>query len=225
MEITRCLLIHASALHSLWSYALLHATLISNLRPHPLRPTTTPFQLWTGRQPSVRPLWVWGCVAHVLVNPADRSRQGGKLAPKTQLCAFLGINSDCPGYLFYAPSSHQLIRSQDVIFNETRSPFHSPPPAPPVLSLNWSDFDQPPSVLPSPPPPPLIPPLPAPPPAPASTASPSDIISGASPPSSSSSAPLPSSPPTSSPPPSPVPIPPPNPRFPLPYSLHDSRTF
>ncbi|CAI7893854.1 unnamed protein product [Closterium sp. NIES-54] len=156
------------------------------------------------------PSRVWGCVAHVLVNPADRSRQGGKLVPKTQLCAFLGINSDCPGYLFYAPSSHQLIRSQDIIFDETRSPFLPSPPAPPAPSLHWSGFDQPPSISPSPPP---IPPLPAPPPAPASIAPPSYIISGASPPASSSLAPLLSSPPPSSQPPSPVPTPPPSPRL------------
>ncbi|CAI7887951.1 unnamed protein product [Closterium sp. NIES-53] len=141
---------------------------------------------------------------------ADRSRQGGKLVPKTQLCAFLGINSDCPGYLFYAPSSHQLIRSQDIIFDETRSPFLPSPPAPPAPSLHWSGFDQPPSISPSPPP---IPPLPAPPPAPASIAPPSYIISGASPPASSSLAPLLSSPPPSSQPPSPVPTPPPSPRL------------
>ncbi|CAI7812599.1 unnamed protein product [Closterium sp. NIES-53] len=111
MEITRCLLTHSSAPHSLWSYALVHAILLSNLRPDPLRPSITPFQLWTGRQPSARPLRVWDCAAHVLSNPADRARQGGKLAPKTQLCAFIGINADCPGYPFFAPSSQQLIPS------------------------------------------------------------------------------------------------------------------
>ncbi|CAI7768381.1 unnamed protein product [Closterium sp. NIES-54] len=199
MEITRCPLTHASAPHSLWSYALLHATLLCNLRPHPLRPTTTPFQLWTRRQPSICHLRVWVCGAHVLVNPEDRSRQGGKLAPKTQLCAFIGIKSDCPGYPFYVPSSQQLICGQDVIFDETCSPFLTPPPAPPAPSLHWSDFDPPPSVTPSPPSSPPLPPPPAPPLPPASNAPPSDVISGASPRASSSSAPMPSSPPSSSP--------------------------
>ncbi|CAI7786079.1 unnamed protein product [Closterium sp. NIES-54] len=168
------------------------------------------FPLWTGRQPSARPLRVWGCVAHVLVNPADRARQGGKLAPKTQLCAFIGINTDCPGYFFYAPSSQQLLRSQDVIFDETRSPFLIPPPTPPPPSLHWSDFDPHPSATTSPSP---LPPASAPPLLPAPSAPPSAITSSTSPPASSSSAPIPS---PSSPPavslPS-FPFPPPSPRI------------
>ncbi|CAI7831119.1 unnamed protein product [Closterium sp. NIES-54] len=214
MEITRCLLTHASAPRSLWSYALVHATLLSNLRPHSLRPTITPFQLWTGRQPSACPLRMWGCVAHVFVNPADRARQGGKLAPETQLCAFIGINSDCPGYLFYAPSSEQLICSQDVIFDETCSPFLTPPPTPPTASLHRSDFDSHPSAAPSATPsPPPFPPAPAPPLPPAPSAPPSVVTSGNSPPASSSSAPMPSpSPPLDASLPF-VPIPPPSPRL------------
>ncbi|CAI7890287.1 unnamed protein product [Closterium sp. NIES-53] len=209
-EITRCLLTHASAPHSLWSHALVHATLLSNLRPHPLRSSITPFQLWTDRQPSARPLRVWGCVAYVLINPADQARQGGKLAPKMQLCAFIGINSDCPGYLFYALSSQQLIRSQDVIFDETRSPFLTPPPTPPAPSLHWSDFDPLPSAAPSPPP---LPPTPAPPPLPASSTPPSAVICGISPPTSSSFAPMAplSSPPSATLPSAPAP--PPSPRL------------
>ncbi|CAI7784068.1 unnamed protein product [Closterium sp. NIES-53] len=210
MEITRCLLTHASAPHSLWSYALVHATLLSNLCPHPLRPSITPFQLWTDRQPSACPLRAWGCVAHVLINPGDRARHGGKLAPKMQLCAFIGINTDCPDYLFYGPSSQQLIRSQDVIFDETRSPFLTPPPTPPSPSLHWSDFDPLPSAAPSPPP---LPPALAPPPLPTPSTPPSAVISGTSPLASSSSAPMPSPSPSPSPTPPSAPVPPPSPRL------------
>ncbi|CAI5491764.1 unnamed protein product [Closterium sp. Naga37s-1] len=104
----------------------------------------------------------------------------------------------------------QLIRSQDVIFDETRSPFLTPPPTPPAPSLNWSDFDPLPSAVPSPPP---LPPAPAPPPLPASSTPPSAVISGISPPASSSSAPMapPSSPPSATLPSAPAP--PPSPRI------------
>ncbi|CAI7805430.1 unnamed protein product [Closterium sp. NIES-53] len=136
MEIIRCLLTHL--LHTLFGATLLFMPLFF--------PTFAliPFAL--------------------SLHPSSSARQGGKLAPKTQLCAFIGINPDCPGYLFYAPSSEQLIRSQDVIFDETRSPFLTPPPTPPPPSLHWSDFDPLPSTAPSPSP---LPPAPAPPPLPA----------------------------------------------------------
>ncbi|CAI7886025.1 unnamed protein product [Closterium sp. NIES-54] len=71
----------------------------------PLLPTLFGALLW----PPIFPVQVWGRVAHVLINPTDWARWGGKLAPNMRLCAFIGINSDCPGYLFYAPSSQQLI--------------------------------------------------------------------------------------------------------------------
>ncbi|CAI7763618.1 unnamed protein product [Closterium sp. NIES-53] len=115
--------------------------------------------------------------------------RGGKLTPKTQLCAFISINTDFPGYLFYASSSQQLICSQDVIFDETRSPFLTPPPTPHPPSFRWSDFDPLPSTAPSPSPLPLAP---APPPLPAPSTPPSAVISGTSPPASSTSAPMPS---------------------------------
>ncbi|CAI7868626.1 unnamed protein product [Closterium sp. NIES-53] len=207
---------------SLTTLSFLTAPLMAFAKPPPFRILPNRMLL-TGRQPSARPLRVWGCVPHVLINPADRARQGGKLAPKTQLCAFIGINVDCPGYPFYAPSSQQLIRSQDVIFDETRSPFLTPPPTPPPPSLHWSEFDPLPSAAPSPSP---LPPPPTPPPLPAPSTPPSAVISGTSPPPSSSSAPMPSSsqhpsplppsalapPPSPSPPPS-APAPPPSPRL------------
>ncbi|CAI7741035.1 unnamed protein product [Closterium sp. NIES-54] len=211
---------------SLTTLSFLTAPLMAFAKPPPFRILPNRMvlpSLLTGRQPSARPLRVWGCVPHVLINPADRARQGGKLAPKTQLCAFIGINVDCPGYPFYAPSSQQLIRSQDVIFDETRSPFLTPPPTPPPPSLHWSEFDPLPSAAPSPSP---LPPPPTPPPLPAPSTPPSAVISGTSPPPSSSSAPMPSSsqhpsplppsalapPPSPSPPPS-APAPPPSPRL------------
>ncbi|CAI7798485.1 unnamed protein product [Closterium sp. NIES-54] len=108
------------------------------------------------------------------------------------------------------PPIGQLIRSQDVIFDENQSSFLTPPPAPPAPSLHWSDFDPLPSAAPSPPP---LPPAPAPPPLPACSSPPSAVISDTSPPASSSYAPMP---PPLAPPfatlPS-TPAPPPSPRL------------
>ncbi|GJP42290.1 hypothetical protein CLOM_g1875 [Closterium sp. NIES-68] len=59
-KIARCLLVHASYPPSLWGYALLHATLLTNLYPHPILPSTTPTELWTSAKPNVSSLRVWG---------------------------------------------------------------------------------------------------------------------------------------------------------------------
>ncbi|GJP71316.1 hypothetical protein CLOP_g2159, partial [Closterium sp. NIES-67] len=104
-KIARCLLVHASCPPSLWGYALLHATLLTNLYPHPILPSTTPTELWTSAKPDVSSLRVWGSRAYVLIHPADRPRTMGKLASRTLPCIFLGHNPSSPDYLFLHPPS------------------------------------------------------------------------------------------------------------------------
>ncbi|CAI7764526.1 unnamed protein product, partial [Closterium sp. NIES-54] len=172
VQIARCLLTHASAPPSLWGYAMLHAAALHNLHPHPHHTHTTPAELWTGQKLSVRPLRVWGCTSYVLLNSQARRAAGGKLAPKTITCVYLGHNLDSPDYLFLHPTTNKLYCSRDVFFDESH-PFYPSSivsPSPPPPSLTWADFDSlPPATTPSPP-------LPAPstvsdPPSPASPSS------------------------------------------------------
>ncbi|CAI7839025.1 unnamed protein product, partial [Closterium sp. NIES-54] len=195
VQITRCLLGHSNAPHSLWGYALYHAALLYNLYPHPHLPDTTPTTLWLRKTPTPRSLRVWGCTAYVLLNPQARRQHGGKLGPKTQTCIYLGHNADSPDYLFLNPSTQQLVRSRDVVFDETR-PFYSTserdslsdPP-----SLVWADFDAPPDLPPAPAPSPPTPPAIA--PSPSEISDPPSPMSSAAAPPSPSPAALPSAPP------------------------------
>ncbi|CAI7778149.1 unnamed protein product [Closterium sp. NIES-54] len=151
---------------------MLHAAALYNLHPHPHHTHTTPAELWTGQKPSVRPLRIWGCTSYVLLNSQARRAAGGKLAPKTITCVYLGHNSDSPDYLFLHPTTNKLYRSRDVFFDESHPfyPSSTVSPSPPPPSLTWADFHSlPPATTPSPP-------LPAPstvsdPPSPASPSS------------------------------------------------------
>ncbi|CAI7854609.1 unnamed protein product [Closterium sp. NIES-53] len=142
--------------------ALLHAALLTNLYPHPLLPSTTPTELWTKDKCDVSSLRVWGSKAYVLIHPSDRSRSMGKLAPRTFPCIFLGHNPTSPDYLFLHPPSGRLVRSRDVVFDESTPYYSSPPstdPLPPLTRpLIWSDTTPPPLL----PPPPILPPPPPP---------------------------------------------------------------
>ncbi|GJP60544.1 hypothetical protein CLOP_g17787 [Closterium sp. NIES-67] len=162
-KIARCLLVHASCPPSLWGYALLHATLLTNLYPHPILPSTTPTELWTSAKPDVSSLRVWGSRAYVLIHPADRPRTMGKLASRTLPCIFLGHNPSSPDYLFLHPPSGRFLRSRDVVFDESTPYYSTPPPTDPLAPaprpLNWSDTIPPPLL----PPPPILPPAPPPP--------------------------------------------------------------
>ncbi|CAI7929772.1 unnamed protein product [Closterium sp. NIES-54] len=177
-------------------YAMLHAAALHNLHPHPHHTHTTPAELWTGQKPSVRPLRVWGCAFYVLFDSQARRATGGKLAPKTIMCVYLGHNSDSPDYLFLHPSTTKLYRSRDVFLDESHPfyPSSKASPSPPLSSLTWADFDNlSPSDTPSSP-------LPAhstvsdlpPPTSPSSTTQSPPLLPSPSPP---PLAPLPSSPP------------------------------
>ncbi|CAI7776026.1 unnamed protein product [Closterium sp. NIES-54] len=138
---------------------------------------------------------------YVLLNPQARRQQDGKLGPKTRMCIYLGHNANSPDYLFLNPTTHQLVRSRDVVSEETR-PFYSTsrgksPSGPP--SLVWADFDVPPR-LPSAP-------APSPPTTPAMAPSLSEVSNSPSPVSSAvapPSLPSPTLPPALPPPSAPI---------------------
>ncbi|CAI7859755.1 unnamed protein product [Closterium sp. NIES-53] len=162
-KIARCLIAHVSNPSSLWSYALHHAALLLNLRSHPQHPSSSPTELWSKAKPDAASLRVWGCKSFVLIPPADRSRAAGKLAPRALECVYLGHNRDSPGYLFLHPPTNRLIRSIDIVFDESIPYYSTPPPdplPPPSRPLAWTDTVLPPLLPPSPLLPPVAAPLP-----------------------------------------------------------------
>ena len=68
---------------SFWGYALDTAQYILNLVPSKSVPTT-PYELWSGRKPSLNHIRIWGSPAHVLSGNTD------KLGSRTEVCLFIG---------------------------------------------------------------------------------------------------------------------------------------
>lgn len=61
----------------------------------------TPFELWTGKKPSLNHFRVWGCQSEVRIyNSHER-----KLDPKTVSEYFIGYHERSKGYMFYC-SNH-----------------------------------------------------------------------------------------------------------------------
>ncbi|KAL0399317.1 UNVERIFIED_CONTAM: hypothetical protein Sradi_2275000 [Sesamum radiatum] len=85
------------------------------------RNTSTPFELWKGRKPSLKYFRVWGCLAKVLVPEHKRK----KLGPKTVDAVFLGyvetsyalrflvIKSEIPGI-----EVNTIVEFRDAVFIE-----------------------------------------------------------------------------------------------------------
>ena len=114
MEMVRSMLSHSSLPISLWMYALKTAMYLLNRVPSKAVPKT-PFELWTGRKPSLKHLHVWGCPAEVRIhNPHET-----KLDFRTTSGFFIGYPEKSKGYRFYCPNhSTRVVEAGNARFIE-----------------------------------------------------------------------------------------------------------
>ena len=114
MGMVRSMMNSSSVLVSLWMYALRTAAYLLNRIPSKAVPKT-PYELWTGRKPSLRHLHVWSCQAEVRIyNPHER-----KLDPRTISGFFIGYPEKSKGYRFYCPNhSMRILESGNARFIE-----------------------------------------------------------------------------------------------------------
>jgi len=114
MEMVRSMLSYSSVHLSLWMHALKSATYLLNWVPSKAVPKT-PYELWTGKKPSLRHLHVWGCPAKVRIyNPHEK-----KLDARTISGYFIGYPERSKGYRFYCPNhSTRIVESGNARFIE-----------------------------------------------------------------------------------------------------------
>ena len=106
-DMMRSMISNSNLLDFLWGEALKTATYILNRVPSKSVPKT-PFELWTGRKPSLNHLHVWGCRAEAkLYNPHEKV-----MDPRTVSCHFVGYPTRSKGFRFYCPgSSNQIVET------------------------------------------------------------------------------------------------------------------
>ncbi|CAI7872440.1 unnamed protein product [Closterium sp. NIES-53] len=134
MDVARTSMIHAAAPHFLWPFAVQYAAHQLNLQPQISVPETSPTLRWTGKVGDASVIRVWGSRAFVRDLSAD------KLSPRAVLCVFLGFPPDAPGWQFYHRTSHRVLSSQDITFDESVPyyrlfPYRTAPLPPPPLFL------------------------------------------------------------------------------------------
>ncbi|CAI7891132.1 unnamed protein product [Closterium sp. NIES-53] len=116
-------MIHAATPHFLWPFAVRCAAHQLNLWPRVSLPETSPTLRWTGKVGDASMFRVWGSRAFVRDTSAD------KLSARAIPCVFLGFVRDAPGWQFCHPTSHRVLPSQDVTFDESVLFYHPPPGA------------------------------------------------------------------------------------------------
>jgi hypothetical protein len=99
----------------------------------------TPEEAWTGDKPSMEHFRVFGCLAHVHVPEAKRT----KLDNMSFVCVLLGVSEESKGYRLYDPIAKKIIISIDVIFEEARQWNWDASYEDQILQdLEWGDIDE-----------------------------------------------------------------------------------
>jgi hypothetical protein len=96
---------------SFWGYALETAAFTLNRVPSKSI-VKTPYEMWTGKTPSLSFLKIWGCEVYV------KRLQSDKLTPKSNKCMFVGYPKETLGYYFYHRSEGKVFVAWNGVFLE-----------------------------------------------------------------------------------------------------------
>ncbi|KAL0329108.1 UNVERIFIED_CONTAM: Retrovirus-related Pol polyprotein from transposon RE2 [Sesamum radiatum] len=86
---------------SVWGYALVTTTKLSNMAPSKTV-AQTPYHIWHDKPASYKYLRVWDSPAYV------KRLVGDKLDSRSSLCRFVGYPKETSGYYFYDPSEQKM---------------------------------------------------------------------------------------------------------------------
>ncbi|PPZ05609.1 hypothetical protein C5P41_24865, partial [Escherichia coli] len=94
-----------------WGFTLESALYILNRIPSK-SVSSTPYEIWHGRKPSLKHVKIWGCPAYIKKLNTD------KLETRSERGRFVGYPKDSFGYYFYLPTSQKVVISRDATFLE-----------------------------------------------------------------------------------------------------------
>ena len=111
LDMVRSMMSYTDLPISLWGFALQTASYILNRVPSK-SVSTTPYEIWNGRKPSLKHVKIWGCPAFIKRLKSD------KLDVKSIKGRFVGYPKDSLGFCFYLPAEQLIVVSRDAIFLE-----------------------------------------------------------------------------------------------------------
>ncbi|KAK8600547.1 hypothetical protein V6N12_050400 [Hibiscus sabdariffa] len=111
LDMVRSMMSHSDLPTSFWGHAL--ETVVFTLNYVPSKSVQkTPYEIWTGKRPSMSFTKVWGCKAYV------KHHMSTKLEPKSHKCTFVGYPKETKGYYFFNPKENKVFVARTRVFLE-----------------------------------------------------------------------------------------------------------
>ena len=104
-----------------WEHAVRYANWLSNRLPTSSLPSSgVPYTQLRGKAPNLAMAKVFGCLAHVWVDPGIQARKL-KFGPRAQWGVFLGVSPESKGWEFYMLATREIgYLSRNAFFHEDR---------------------------------------------------------------------------------------------------------
>ena len=116
MNMVRCMLSEKKIPKSFWPAAVNWMVHVLNRSPTLIVKNLTPEEAWSGIKPSVEHFRVFGCVSHVHIPDAKRT----KLEDKSFSCVLLGVSEESKAYRLYDPVSKRIVVSRESNLKKIR---------------------------------------------------------------------------------------------------------
>ncbi|PNY01125.1 putative LRR receptor-like protein kinase, partial [Trifolium pratense] len=112
-------MLHAKNLpHHFWAEAMSTSCYIHNYVTLRTGTSTTLYELWKGRRPTVKHFHLFGSKCYILANKEPRR----KLDPKSEEGIFLGYSTNSRAYRVYNPITKVIMESVNVVIDDSPSP-------------------------------------------------------------------------------------------------------
>ena len=115
IERLRCVISDSALDKTLWAEALRTVVYIKNRSPTSAIKGATPHEAWYGKKPNISHLRIIGCTAYAHIAKGTGLKKLDDRSIKCKLLGYEGRNQ----YRLWNPVTRKLIRSRDVIFDET----------------------------------------------------------------------------------------------------------
>lgn len=116
MNMVKCMLSEKKMPKRFWPEAMNWTIYVLNRSPTLAIKDVTPEEAYSGVKPFIDHFRVFGCVSHVHIPDAKRT----KLENESFSCVFLGVSEESKVYRLYDPIAKRIVISKDVIFEEEK---------------------------------------------------------------------------------------------------------